>query len=76
MIVVGLGIGLFFVVLGFMYATERVELHWAKGKAVQRREIPPFIWSETQCRKCGKAGDLLSLDEKLCVYCHDRVHSG
>ena len=71
-------LGVVVIAVGLMiWSTQRVENYWSqrsKPKPIPRRSVepPPFIWSEDQCRGCGRDDELLNLD-KQCIFCFHRA---
>jgi hypothetical protein len=65
--------------LALVSVTDRIDRHWSRNRTVRHepvvlRQMPPFIYADTQCRQCGVDGEPLSLGEKLCLYCHEVKH--
>ena len=76
-------IGILVILIGLSVCTQRIDNYWRDKQRIQPMtsptiEIPPFIYSPTQCIDCGKECfdselgkfiDLLNL-EKRCQVCH------
>lgn len=78
MVVIGVLIGLIFIMLGLVVLTDRVDQYWRTRKtpplpAKPDLAPPPFRTSPDQCVKCGNDDAPLSIDTGMCFWCFEEA---